>query len=230
MRRRGCSPVRSIFPWADGTMMAGWDTTGNLQFFLVTASQNPHAVSFNNFGFYNLAAAVRGRPRGAMAFDPTNAAKSAGRRSQWRTGRIYFACGGQYSKQRDHVARRPFGRFDCLCSHRQIRNRRHQCRVSYCERKFLRHSQCCARPGQPFLPGIGREELSTLRSAIDRHHPGWQISGGSDQSTESATNGTLVAMPVDASGNVGNVGMTQGGFLATQNMDCPVRTNSEHSP
>ncbi|MFZ0761735.1 MAG: hypothetical protein WAM69_17455 [Candidatus Sulfotelmatobacter sp.] len=35
----------------------------------------------------------------------------------------------------------------------------------------------------------------------------------------SATNGTLVAMPIDASGTVGSVGMTEGGFLAMQGAD-----------
>jgi hypothetical protein len=202
---------------ADGTMMSGWDTSGNVQFFLVTASQNPHAVSFNNFGSYNLAAPSMGG-RGAMAFDPTNAANLlAGAPNGALAAFTSLATGNTQSNvimlsgtpAVASIAYAPTAKYAIVATNAGL---------------FTVNVSSSGTPNvvlgpvNPSYQGSdGKSYQLSGAQSIAITQDGKYLVALTNQ--PSATNGTLVAMPVDASGNVGSVGMTQGGFLATQNMD-----------
>jgi hypothetical protein len=198
-------------------MMSGWDTSGNVQFFLVTATQNPHAVSFNNFGSYNLAAPSVGG-RGAMAFDPTNAANLlAGAPNGALAAFTSLATGNTQSNvimlpgapSVASIAYAPTAKFAIIATKAGL----FTVSVSSSGTPTV-----VLGPVNPSYKGSdGKSYQLSGAQSIAITQDGKYLVALTNQ--PSVSNGTLVAMPVDVSGNVSNVATTQGGFLAAQNMD-----------
>jgi hypothetical protein len=174
-------------------------------------------VSFNNFGSYNLAAPSIGG-RGAMAFDPTNAANLlAGAPNGALAAFTSLATGNTQSNvimlsgtpAVASIAYAPTAKYAIVATNAGL---------------FTVNVSSSGTPNvvlgpvNPSYQGSdGKSYQLSGAQSIAITQDGKYLVALTNQ--PSATNGTLVAMPVDASGNVGSVGMTQGGFLATQNMD-----------
>lgn len=199
----------------DGTVMAQWNTSATLELWLVTATTSPHAVSFGNLATFNVASPIVSG-RGALAFDPTSSillqGGSDGSLNAVTSLKTAPSGSGVFlpgTPAVTSIAYAPNGKYAVVATNAGL------------------FTITLDSTGTPV---VGAGPVNSSYKGSDGNT--YQLSGAqsiaitqdgkylvalTDQ--PSATNGTLVAMPIDASGNIGSVGMVKGGLLATQNMD-----------
>jgi hypothetical protein len=202
--------------------MAQWNTAATLELWIVDATVSPHAVSFGNLTTYNVAAPlVSGR--GAMAFDPTSNILLQGGSdgSLNAVSNLKAVLSGQALSPTEagiflpgnpsvaSIAYGPNGQYAVVASNAGL--------FTIAVDGSGNPAVTAAPVNLSYQGSDGNTYPLSGAQSIAITQDGKYLVALTDQ--PSPTNGTLVAMPISASGTIGDVGMAQSGFLATQNMD-----------
>jgi hypothetical protein len=210
----GAPAATAMLASPDGSLMAAWGSEG-LVFWNITATTSPHAVQYSPTPPYPASTPVV-TGRGAMAFDPTSsdtllaggpdgtlhaftnlhtapAHQSIDLPGKPAVASVAYAPGGQYA-----VVATTSGLFTVSVS--------------------AGVPAAAAAPSNPTYTGSdGSTYPLSGAQSLAITADGSYLVALTDQPSASA--GTLVVMPIDASGTVGPVGLTQGGLLATAGAD-----------
>ncbi len=214
----GQAQVMAVNASPDGNWMAQWDTDGSLAMWGVTATTNPHAVSFYGPWWFSVAPPIIGG-RGALAFSSNssillqggsdgslNAFTLNSSNGNWTQGTQVFLQGNPAVAS---IAFAPGGQYAIVATNAGL---------------FTITVDGSGSPvvvsgpaNLPYRAADGNTYQLLGAQSIAITQDGKYLVALTDQ--PSSANGTLVAMPVDASGNVGSAGITKSGFLANPNMD-----------
>lgn len=202
----------------DASAMVAWTAAGAFQFFSLSPVSGVHAENINSsFQLQGTGTTPSIKGRGALAWSPTSDTVLAG----GHDGSLVAMSGLKGASPRSNaiylpgtpavasIAFAPSGKYAVVAT------------ASGLFTVSINSSGVAAVVSGPVNPSYtlsngGTYQLAQAQS-IAITADGKFLVALTDE--PSATNGTLLGMPIDGSGAIGSVGMTQGGFLATQGVD-----------